>query len=304
MSTKEISLGDLHSFQTNDGSISLHSAFFQENFHSLSGASKEAKEKFLKPAQLNRLRNAKRIHILDVCIGMGYNSAYMFEDLNRSNTPYQWWGLEIDPRPIHLGIKNKIFISNWSDEVREILNSIDKRGCWVHKQSKGNILWGDAREKIDFIPQMFSFDLILLDAFSPTKCPILWTEEFLDSLANKLAPGGRLITYCSAAAIRASLRRSGLELGSIIPTKQREKWSNGTIAISPTKSPNKIKQDTIWQPLTMMEEEHLLTRAAVPYRDPSGHSSIAQVLARRHKEQLSSELEDTTNWKRRWGKTH
>jgi len=157
---------------------------------------------------------------------------------------------------------------------------------------------------LSFIPNNVLFDLIFLDAFSPSKCPILWTDEFLLGLAKKLSPGGRLITYCSAAAIRASLRRSGLELASIIPIRNKRKWSHGTIAITPHKSSLNFKEENNLRSLTQMEEEHLLTRAAVPYRDPSGHSTIKEVLERRLKEQKTSKLEKTNDWKRRWIKTH
>ena len=60
-----------------------------------------------------------------------------------------------------------------------------------------------------------SFDLILMDAFSPSHCPELWSEEFLGGLAQKLAPGGRLLTYSRAASIRGSLQRAGLDVQTL-----------------------------------------------------------------------------------------
>ena len=80
-------------------------------------------------------------------------------------------------------------------------------------------------------------------------------------------------------------------------------WSNGTIAISNKNGPNQLKSNPNWTPLTVMEEEHLLTKAAIPYRDPSGLSSKAIILERRQKEQRKSNMELTSNWKRRWAQT-
>ena len=75
------------------------------------------------------------------------------------------------------------------------------------------------------------FDLIFLDAFSPIHCPELWTEEFIQGLANELKPNGRLITYCRAAAVRGSLRRAGLQLNSLQPKHTSiQNSSSATIA--------------------------------------------------------------------------
>ena len=85
--------------------------------------------------------------------------------------------------------------------------------------------------------------------------------------------------------------------------KETRKWSNGTIGISKNKIFNSFQIDSRSQPLTAMEEEHLLTRAAIPYRDPTGNSSIQVILDRREKEQKNCSLEITSQWKRRWEKT-
>ncbi|WP_320667772.1 MnmC family methyltransferase [Prochlorococcus sp. MIT 1307] len=303
-STTDINIfGELSVYPTDDGSISIHSSRFREGFHCSSGALKEAQKKFLKPAQLDRFSNSTCIHVLDVCMGMGYNSACIFEELIKNSIRFQWWGLEIDNRPMSIGINNPIFKSLWSQEVQEILMALKNTGYWTNNKSRGKILWGDARHKLTSIPKRFSFDLILHDAFSPNKNPMLWSEEFLFLLAQKLTPDGRLITYCSAAAIRASLRRAGLELASQVPlTNEKRKWSNGTIAVSNTKELTQKAQESIWQPLSQREEEHLLTKAAVPYRDPTGTNSDSEILLRREEEQKNSDLEVTSNWKQRWAK--
>jgi tRNA U34 5-methylaminomethyl-2-thiouridine-forming methyltransferase MnmC len=59
------------------------------------------------------------------------------------------------------------------------------------------MLWGDARQTL---PQLLEqrrgqVDLIWHDAFSPQRCPQLWTVEFLGSLAELLADGGRWISF-------------------------------------------------------------------------------------------------------------
>jgi tRNA U34 5-methylaminomethyl-2-thiouridine-forming methyltransferase MnmC len=55
-----------------------------------------------------------------------------------------------------------------------------------------------------------------------------------------------------------------------------------------------------WRGLSLMEEEHLHTRAAVPFRDPSGADDSAAILRRRSMEQDNCRLESTNAWQRRW----
>lgn len=49
-----------------------------------------------------------------------------------------------------------------------------------------------------------------------------------------------------------------------------------------------------------MEWEHLKTRAAVPYRDPTLQGERSQIRLQRQQEQQASSLEPTSAWKRRW----
>ena len=111
-------------------------------------------------------------------------------------------------------------------------NCLNKSGKWTEGFNEGTIHWGDARQKIFEIKDSLSFDLILLDPFSPQKCPELWSEEFISLLTKKLSFEGRLITYSTAASIRASFIRAGLKIYSIVPSiDDQNKWSSGTVAM-------------------------------------------------------------------------
>ena len=49
-----------------------------------------------------------------------------------------------------------------------------------------------------------------------------------------------------------------------------------------------------------MEEEHLQTRAGVPYRDPSGTDAAALILKRRQQEQSLAVYPSTSALQRKW----
>ena len=295
--------GALQQYETKDGSYTLYSEFFNELFHCPSGALEETKNKFIYPAELDRFTQGSKITVLDVCVGLGYNSALLMQELRNRNIKLEWRGLEIDCRPLTIALEEPRFQKNWVPEVIDILKSLRDKDAWDSSGSSGEILWGDARQQLQLLPKNFSADLILLDAFSPNHCPELWTEEFLCALSSRLAPEGRILTYCRAAAIRASLRRSGLTLYSLkAPTDQSYNWSMGTMASLPSKNSNGTQPNNSprWQSLSLMEEEHLNTRAAVPYRDPKGIDSASRILKRREEEQINCAFKTTSAWQKRW----
>jgi len=295
-------LSELIEVLTKDGSYSLRSVFFQENFHSLLGALDETKIKFTAPSDLQRFKG-KSLNVLDICFGLGYNSASLLNELIKQKSYLNLYALEIDKNPLGYSLKNKSFNNLWDPKVKKIFESLYRNDYLEDKFFKCRILWGDAREKINNIPSDDKFDLIYLDGFSPQKCPQVWTIEFLSKVTEKLNPQGYLITYSSSAAVRKTLRNLGLEIFTIKPSfKNRTFWSQGTVAISKFDK-NKLKPNFNFEKLSSMEEEHLLTKASIPYRDQDLKSSKDDIIKRRIDEQFFSNLLSTNKWREKWGMT-
>ncbi len=295
-------MSELIEILTKDGSYSLRSVSFKENFHSLLGALEETKLKFTEPSNLQRFKG-ESLNVLDICFGLGYNSASLLNELIRQKSYLSLYALEIDKKPLEYSLRNKSFLKLWSPKVKKIFESLYQKDYFEDQFFKCSLLWGDAREKINIIPSSIKFDLIYLDGFSPQKCPQLWTIEFLSKVTEKLNSQGYLITYSSSAAVRKTLRNLGLEIFTIKPSfNNRTFWSQGTVAIS-TSDKNKLKPNFNFEKLSVMEEEHLLTRASIPYRDQDLNSSKDDIINRRLDEQLFSNLVSTNKWRKRWGMT-
>ena len=223
-------MNNLKKIITKDGSISFKSEKFNENFHSVAGAYYETKNKFINPSMLKRFKN-KSLNVLDICFGIGYNSSLLFETLLLELSSLNWYGLDIDKRPLEYALVEKKFINLWNPRVVEILNSLNLRGLYKNKNFDCKLLIGDARKEVEKLPKEENFDLIFLDSFSPQKCPELWSYEFLTKLKNKIKYEGSLITYSSSAAVRKSLKNLGFNVFNISPTISKENlWSNGTLA--------------------------------------------------------------------------
>lgn len=275
---------------TGDGSLTFFSQEFGQAFHNTSGAAQEALEKFVRPCRLDRLPLERDpddpIRLLDICFGLGYNSGLALETIwqVRPDCPVEVIGLERSPEVPRQAWQVGVG-STWSfgQEWQHLI----EQGSWQSPRWRGTLLWGDARQTLLQVPPGWA-DAVFLDPFSPSVCPELWTVDFLRAVAERMRPSGILATYSCAAAVRAALLEAGLFIGSTPPVGRP--WP-GTVA-SP--QPHHLP------PLSPMEWEHLRTRGAVPYRDPTLQGDRAQIRLQRQREQQTSPLEPTSAWKRRW----
>ncbi|MDJ1170303.1 MnmC family methyltransferase [Roseofilum sp. BLCC_M154] len=276
---------------TGDGSWTFFSPEFGELFHSHHGAKQEANKKFVEPTRLVGQALKGEVGLLDICYGLGYNSASALEALWSANPRCEvsWVGLELDERVAEMAIAHN-FHENWPHPINTILPQLASTGRATTPQFTGILHIGDARQTLaSVIAQGFQADAIFLDPFSPPTCPQLWTVEFLGLVAQVLKPEGYLATYSCAASVRAALRLAGFEIGTTVPVGRK---SPGTLA-------RFCLDDLI--PLSQKEEEHLQTRAAIPYRDPSLTDTAEVIGDRRQQEQQNSSLEPSSHWKKRWG---
>lgn len=285
---------------TQDGSFTFFSQEFGETFHSRQGARAEAFLKFAAATDLVARSHQPCLRLLDVCYGLGYNTAAALETIWAAHPDCQieLHGLEWDAT-VPLAAIAPPLIEVWSPPVQEVLRAIaqDHYCCTPQLQAK---LWiGDARQTIQQLAG-FEADAIFFDPFSPRCCPQLWTVEFFRQVAGCLSPTGKLATYSRAAAGRSALLEAGFKIGTIpIGKAQPEgdrppshEWSQGTVA--------SFNGDRLC-PLSRLEQEHLQTRAAVPYRDPNLSDTAEVILARHQQEQKQCQKESTSSWRRRWG---
>lgn len=277
--------------KTQDGSYTFYSEEFGETFHSSYGAKQEARDKYIKPCLIQEIASQNSsIRLLDVCYGLGYNSAAALEAIWSVNPQcyVELIGLELSPDVPRAAVRHRL-LSYWQSPVPQLLAELAKRLEVKDRCLVAKLILGDARQTIKSLTESkWQADAIFLDPFSPPKCPQLWTVEFIELVAKCLTPTGRLATYSCAAAVRTALSLAGLNFGSII---LQERQSPGTIAALEYKN---IPQLAKW------ELEHLKTRAAIPYRDPNLRQSATEIYFNRQQEQAKSNLEPTSKWKKRW----
>jgi tRNA U34 5-methylaminomethyl-2-thiouridine-forming methyltransferase MnmC len=275
---------------TNDGSYTFFSEEFGQTFHSKYGAKEEALFKYAIPTLLAEKASRGHLRILDICYGLGYNSAAALATIWRSNPDctVEIIALELDRSVAVSAIEHQI-LSEWADPIPQLLAQLVQAESIDTAKLKARLIFGDARQTIQqVIDREFTADAIFLDPFSPLACPQLWTLEFIDRVAKCCAVDGIISTYSCAAAGRTAMIQAGLLIASITPVGRK---APGTIAsFDATQLP----------PLSLQELEHLQTRAAVPYRDPTLADSMVEIVTRRELEQDNCGLETTSQWKKRW----
>ena len=283
---------------TADGSFTFFSQEFGESFHSHYGAKQEAELKFVEPTQLRQKAQQPIIYLLDICYGLGYNTAAALETIwaTNPNCLVEWIGLELDPSVPPTALEHNL-LNSWASPIPELLTQIGTAQKIDTPKIKANLLLGDARKTIQQVHKSgFKADAIFLDPFSPPHCPQLWTVEFLTLVAGCLNPNGLLATYSSSAAARSAMKAAGLVIGSTPPVGRR---SPGTVACKETLQNPSLRYVNSLK-LSEQESEHLCTRAAIPYRDPLLKDSPQDIILRRKLEQQTSPLEPTQAWKKRW----
>jgi tRNA U34 5-methylaminomethyl-2-thiouridine-forming methyltransferase MnmC len=281
---------------TNDGSFTFFSEQFGEAFHSYQGAREEAIAKFVHTTDLIQVAHQGTVRLLDVCYGLGYNTAAALEAIwaVQPECFVEVVGLELDETVPRAAIAPPL-INAWSPAVQAVLRAIALGHACITPRLNARLQIGDARQTIQSLCESgFQADAIFFDPFSPRHCPQLWTVEFFALVVRCLAPSGKLATYSRSAAVRSSMQQVGLCIGTIPMPEPRfsHEWSQGTVA--------SFNPQTL-HPLSPMEQEHLRTRAAVPYRDPTLSDTAVAILERHQQEQKQCQLESTSSWRRRWG---
>ncbi|GAB4211397.1 MAG: MnmC family methyltransferase [Synechococcales cyanobacterium] len=271
---------------TGDGSPTFYSEEFGQTFHNPAGAAEEALEKFVLPCQIPALAHRGRVRLLDVCFGLGYNTAVAITTLRAHNPDCQIEaiGLERSADVPWFAAQQGVSLA-WDPQVdwRTLL----EQGSLHSPNLQAEMRWGDARQTIPTLPDGWA-DAVFFDPFSPSVCPELWTVDFFRQVVRCMHPSARLTTYSCSAAARSAMIEAGLQVGSTPPVGRP--WP-GTVAAT---------HDPTLPPLSPMDAEHLLTRAAIPFRDPHLGDDRAIIVQRRQQEQQRSTLEPTSAWKKRW----
>jgi tRNA U34 5-methylaminomethyl-2-thiouridine-forming methyltransferase MnmC len=191
---------------TADHSESFLNEEVGEAYHSFKGAIEEAEQKYVIPCKIRELATTGKLTILDVCFGLGYNSAKAIEEALKINPDCQIEvvGLEYDPK-----IVEKIQEVTPPLNIYKLYKTLNPRNLEVTLGNvKVTLILGDARETSKQLQQ--EFDAIFFDPFSPKSSPEMWSCEFFTEMCRVLKKAGILSTYSCARMARDNMAAAGL----------------------------------------------------------------------------------------------
>ncbi len=141
----------------------------------------------------------------------------------------------------------------------------------------------DARNVI--LEDKNTYNFVFLDGFTPAKCPMLWTEEFLKLLYEHLDDGGMVLTYSCSANVRNALSKAGFNIGKNYSAELNK--DIGTIA---------VKNSDVKYPLSELDLGLMKTRAGIIYHDKNFTLTNEQILAAHKKDVENSTLMSSTSY--------
>ena len=173
---------------------------------------------------------------------------------------------------------HNIYYSHLTKRYKKALNSP------LYKDLIFDLKINDARKEI--IKDTNKYNFIFLDAFTPSKCPCLWSIDFFKQLYNHLDDNGMILTYSSSTNIRNAFVNTGFYIGKIY--NEIENKFTGTIAVK--------NKDLIEYELSEYDLGLLKTKAGIFYRDENLTSLNDEIIVRRNLEVENSPLMSSSKY--------
>lgn len=136
------------------------------------------------------------------------------------------------------------------------------------------------------------YNFVFLDAFTPAKCPCLWTVDFFRLLYSHLDNDGMILTYSNAANIRSAFLEAGFYVGKIY-NEHAGKFT-GTIAV---KNKSLIKNELSEYDLGLLK-----TKAGIFYRDENLTGQNEAIIATHEKDVETSTRISSSKFIKQWKK--
>lgn len=218
-----------------DGSHTLYSKSFGENYHSLDGAISESIHVYIKSG-LNyflehyineRSENPASLHILEMGMGSGLNVLLTLMEISKLQSQtgmiFEVYYKSYEKYPLlfeeYSLLNHPQLVSDYygADEVdiQRIFDTIHT-SPWSEKVKLSDMFFLEkVNSDIYDITEEERFDIIYWDAFSPNTQPELWSEEILNRVASIMRNNSVLTTYCSKGSVKQNLRSTGLTIQRI-----------------------------------------------------------------------------------------
>lgn len=169
-----------------------------------------------------------------------------------------------------------------------------------------NLEIDDARQSLKRDNKLYNY--VFLDAFTPTKCPCLWTVDFFKLLYEHLEYGGIILTYSNSAQVRNALINAGFSVGKIY--SELSKKFTGTIAVKNNSDLEKLilnNKNNLAVKISELSDYDLglmKTKAGIFYRDENLSLDNEAIIKAHDIEVKNSNLLSSSKFIKEYKKSH
>ena len=196
--------------ETADGSRTIQIEDWQEQYHSIHGAIREACHVFIEQG-LHAVEN-REIAILEMGFGTGLNALITYLEAKKRQLKIRYFGIEAFPVP-----DEELELLNYPEMLKTPgLEGVFKQ---LHESPWDEATALDAnfiltKKHMDFkdVSDIEKYHLIYFDAFGPRVQPELWSYERFQKMYNALLPKGVLVTYSAKGSVRRAMEKCGFQV--------------------------------------------------------------------------------------------
>lgn len=194
---------------TEDGSHSLFSAQFSQQYHSLQGALVESEHIYIDLGLRPVLENSPGpVAVFEMGFGTGLNAFLAWKLADQLQKQVFYTSVEAYPvSPLEASQLNY-------EEATGQTGFMQLHHATWGKDTALSPYFTLRKEMTtlqEFMPERL-FDVIFFDAFDPRAQPELWTAEIFTKIAAQTWPGGVLVTYSSKGIVKRALAAGGFSV--------------------------------------------------------------------------------------------
>ena len=196
-------LGEYSWVETDDGTQTLYSHYFNEACHSTGGAYEETLFNYVHGCRILSL-NKPQIRVFEVGFGTGLGFICTLDEIKKLSTPpfLDFFSCELDGELVAFSLK-KLRLDYIHEEIAGVQTITVK-----NDQYNLSVFIGDIRKNMPVLIAnkiLMNIDAIYQDAFSPKRNPTLWTFEWFKELYKIAHDDTILSTYSSTKAVWKAL---------------------------------------------------------------------------------------------------
>ena len=199
-----------NSVVTNDGSASIFSTRFGEQYHSKHCAWAESMHVFIKMG-LCQKRHLPKLSVFEMGFGSGLNLLLSIKHLPANCHLYYE---TVEKFPLQ-SAEYEAFATHLTSEDQAILKQL--HGCDWNRTTDFSAQVQVRKIQTDichYTPSQ-TFDVVYYDAFSPRAQPECWDAQIFSGLYDRLADDGILVTYCAKGSVKRLLSKIGFQVRTL-----------------------------------------------------------------------------------------